>query len=386
MRVWLGLLVLTGATAVGAQMLPDAAKRANLAKAQTQQAQSQAGALEGQVRRALGEAERARAAQAALAGRIQLIEAEAEGARAQLALLRQRQRAQERRLAERQQPIVRLMAALQTMARRPPAAALVQPGSLADAVHVRAVLGTVTPQIAKQTAGLRAETEHARKLEQQAASLVRLLREKREQGQVEQQRLAAIEVSRRRNASALAATARAEIERADQLAARAATLEHLVRQLGYDTRIRDRLASLPGPLPRPARLSATLPSETVQAADARPVYRSPVFGPIIRGFGEVLPSGTRSRGVTVAARPGALVAAPGAGRISFAGVYRGYGGIAIIDHGGGYVSLITGLAAQIARTGDTVALGGPVGRAGPNGVAVELRKDGQALDLSQFVA
>src|SRR5207237_10911343 len=131
--------------------------------------------------------------------------------------------------------------------------------------------------------------------------------------------------------------------------------------LGTEGTIRDRLASRPGPLPRPARLTEALPVGNVPAAPERIAYRLPVLGPIVRGFGEMLPSGVRSRGVSIAARPGAIVVSPAQGRVTFAGLYRGYGAIAIVDHGGGFTSLVTGLASNIARIGDAVDQGSPLG-------------------------
>jgi hypothetical protein len=69
-------------------------------------------------------------------------------------------RAQQRaRLAERQEPVVRLTAALQTMARRPPALAMVQPGSIDDVVHVRSVLASTLPIIRARTPSLREEVK-----------------------------------------------------------------------------------------------------------------------------------------------------------------------------------------------------------------------------------
>ena len=58
--------------------------------------------------------------------------------------LRAEQRA---RLARQQEPLIRLTAALQTMGRRPPALALVQPGTVADLVHVRSLLASTLPQV-----------------------------------------------------------------------------------------------------------------------------------------------------------------------------------------------------------------------------------------------
>jgi murein hydrolase activator len=117
----------------------------------------------------------------------------------------------------------------------------------------------------------------------------------------------------------------------------------------------------------------------------RLAYRLPVIGRISRGFGEVLPSGARSSGVHISARPGALVVAPASGRVTFAGLYRGYGAIAIVDHGGGYASLLTGLASNSARIGDAVEGGGPLGRAGATPITVELRREGVPVALTAFI-
>ena len=55
------------------------------------------------------------------------------------------------------------------MARRPPALALVQPGSLDEVVHVRSLLASTLPVIRARTAGLRAEMARGDALRRQAA-------------------------------------------------------------------------------------------------------------------------------------------------------------------------------------------------------------------------
>ena len=109
-------------------------------------------------------------AEAAVAARIQASEADIAAAEARIAILERLQRAQEQRLAAHQQPIVKLIAALQTMARRPAAAALVQPGTVADLVHVRAVLSTMAPRVATATAGVRDEVTRAQAIQREAAT------------------------------------------------------------------------------------------------------------------------------------------------------------------------------------------------------------------------
>jgi septal ring factor EnvC (AmiA/AmiB activator) len=77
-------------------------------------------------------------------------------------------------------------------------------------------------------------------------------------------------------------------------------------------------------------------------------------------------------------QPGALVIAPASGRVAFAGPYRGYGRIMIIEHPGGWTTLITGLARIDKSVGDALLQGAPIGLAEASRptISVELRKDG----------
>ena len=117
------------------------------ARLQSDQARERSERLESQATAARDEADQARRRAAAMAARIQQAEADIQAAQARIAIIARLQRAQAERLAARQEPVVRLTAALQMMARRPLALALVQPGSVSDAVHMRAVLGQVLPVI-----------------------------------------------------------------------------------------------------------------------------------------------------------------------------------------------------------------------------------------------
>ena len=79
--------------------------------------------------------------------------------------------------------------------------------------------------------------------------------------------------------------------------------------------------------------------------------------------------------------------APTAGRVVFAGPYRDYGQILIIDHGGGWTTLITGLHRLTTRVGDAVRQGDPVGVTGArrSNITVELRRNGRPVDIIPLV-
>lgn len=339
--------------------------------------------------RATDEAARARAEAAALAARVQSAEADIAAAETRVRLveaLRMRQRA---RLAERQAPLVRLTAALQTMARRPPALALAQPGSLSDAVHVRTLLAATLPVIQERTRAIRAELAEAERLRERAGQAAQLLRDGRARLDQRRAELARIEVDQRRRSRAFVDSAMQEQDRAMALGEEARDIVDLMRRLDRQAGARDRLASLPGPLLRPALPSnARLPGADRPITIARPDgYRLPVLGRVTAGLGEVAESGVRSRGLTLATASGAQVVAPAGGSIAFAGPFEGYDRIVIIDHGGGWTSLVTGLASITVVVGQTVDAGGPLGRTGRSRpqVTVELREGGRPVDIGPII-
>jgi murein hydrolase activator len=77
-----------------------------------------------------------------------------------------------------------------------------------------------------------------------------------------------------------------------------------------------------------------------------------------------------------------VVVAPDSGRVLFSGPFRGYGLILIIEHTGGYHSLLAGLGRIDATVGRTVEAGEPVGTMGHDpdrnpSLYFELRRSGQ---------
>ncbi|MGQ3029699.1 MAG: murein hydrolase activator EnvC family protein, partial [Ferrovibrionaceae bacterium] len=90
----------------------------------------------------------------------------------------------------------------------------------------------------------------------------------------------------------------------------------------------------------------------------------PARGRIVGRYGETTESGAPRRGIVIATRAGAQVTAPAAGRVVFAGPFKGYGQLLIIAHSGGYHSLLSGFADIDASVGQRVVAGEPVGRMG----------------------
>jgi septal ring factor EnvC (AmiA/AmiB activator) len=110
---------------------------------------------------------------------------------------------------------------------------------------------------------------------------------------------------------------------------------------------------------------------------------APVHGMIRIGFGEKDGMGAPSKGITFSTRPGASVVTPLAGIVKFAGPFQKYKQILIVEHLGGYHSLIAGLARIDTVVGASLAAGEPVGITETSGspqVYYELRQDGKPIN------
>lgn len=362
----------------------DQFKAANRA---AKEAEGRAKALQRAASAERDDARRARAREAAVAASIRAAEAQIAAARARIALVDRLLRDQRARLAERQGPMARLIAALQSLVRRPAILGLVQPGSTADIVHVRAVLGSVAPVVRARSAGVRAEIARTRRLREGAELAGRSLHDGRARLERERLALVRMEAGHRLRSAGYRREAMFESDRALALGEQARELVELMDVIGAAAETREALAALPGPLPRPdAAGDDAAPSDA--ARRARAPYRLPVAGRLVTGLGEISDTGVRSRGLTLSAPAGAPVIAPAAGRVIYAGRFRGYRNIVILDHGGGWTSLIAGLDRVMARVGDQLPQGSPIGRA-PRGdaprITVELRRRGQAMDLAQLL-
>jgi murein hydrolase activator len=352
-------------------------------------AQARSNQLERNAATEQSEARKAEVQAAAVAARIQGAEADITAAEARIRIIARLQSAQRARLAERQQPIAKLTAALQTMARRPPALALVQPGSTADLVHVRSLLATIVPVVEQRTEGLRDEIAKSRALRRSADLAALSLRQGRQRLQSERLALAKLEVAHRARSRQLASSALFESDRAIALGEKARDIVDLMSVLDDQAETREALESLPGPLLRPVRVLGVQapPDDRAPPPSRNPPYRLPVLGEVVTGLGEVSSSGVRAKGLTLETTSGAQVIAPTRGRIAYAADFKGFGKIVIIDHGRGWTTLITNLALLNVKVGDEVVQGGPVGRAGPDRprITVELRRNGQAVDMTSLI-
>jgi septal ring factor EnvC (AmiA/AmiB activator) len=337
------------------------------ARAEQAAAEAEAARLERAAGNARDEAARLRAEQAAAAQQIAASEARITAADTRVRLIASYLEARRARLQTEQQPVAALLAGLAVMADRPPLLAVADQGGTDELVKVRVLLDSTLPVIRRRTAALSAQMRQGERLvkaaEQARAELDRsrqdLLTKRRSFAALEKRALeaAASAGSQALGVGDVALSAGEDVERAQAALASGRAAASLTAALANEP-------------PAPARPTAA------EFAALRPGlrYELPATATVIDGLGSVDENGIRSRGLTMATARGTAVTAPAAGVVRFAGPFRDYDGVMIIDHGGGWTSVLINVSSQL-RPGTRLRLGQQIGRAiGP--LFVELSKNG----------
>ena len=341
-------------------------------------------------------------------------EAKVAAAEARLAALTSSENGIKTSLKARQGVLIEVIAALQRMGHHPPPALLVRPEDALEAVRTAMMLGAVLPQMREQTQALatdlselakvRADITAERDSEKQALlalaedrKRIDLLVEERQKVLAQQERSLVNEQVRTATLGRDAASLKDLIARmekeitsarkaADQAAASTAALAKQPPVL------RPSLAALENP----GRLAPALPFD-----QAKGLLTLPVTGSLLRTFGSDDGNGGQEKGLSLQTSGNATVTAPCDGWVVYAGSFRSYGRLLIINAGGGYHVVMAGMARINVNLGQFVLTGEPVGAmgAGETKVAstaapvatqsklyIEFRKDGLSIDPTPWWA
>jgi septal ring factor EnvC (AmiA/AmiB activator) len=230
--------------------------------------------------------------------------------------------------ARNEHQLARLLSVLEQLKRDPPPALLVSPDDAKDAVRAAILVKAMTPDLqARAQAYAQGQTEVMR-----------------------QRRLAAVQSEALFERESRDAESLPEPEAEVRLGAPAAD----------------------GPLAPPSRLVM------------------PAAGATTRRFGDPLPGGGRSNGVTLAAARGARALSPGDGVVQYVGPVKGWGVIVILRLAGGYHLVLAGLERTSVEAGQSVAAGSPVGwavngRQSTSELYLEVREHGSPVDPARWL-
>lgn len=331
-------------------------------------AEAQTARLERIAGQARDEAGRLHAQQAAAAQAIDAAEAKIGAADVRLRLQTAYLSAHRQQLASEQQPLSALLAGLATMARRPPLLTIAGEGGTDELVKVRLLLASTLPIIRQRTSRLSAQLAEGQQLQLAALNARNELNRSRGELTARRQHYAALESKAVQRALVSGGQA---LSIGDTAMAASEDVEQLRGEKTSNQSIRVIAGKLAGEDAAP--LSPFTPEGPPPAVPF--AYQLPAVGAVVEGLQAVNDSGVQSRGLTIATSRGASIAAPAGGTVRFAGPFRDYDGVLIIDHGGGWTSLIVNVATTL-HPGDRLEIGQEVGRA-LGKVEVELSQNGR---------
>jgi septal ring factor EnvC (AmiA/AmiB activator) len=309
------------------------------------------------------------------AARIRTVENQVTGAQERLAPLDTREQSLRQSLEDRRGVMAQVLAALQRIGRHPPPALMVSPQDALQSLRSAMMLGAVLPEMRQAADQLITDLAELTRLRSQIADerdgLTRDLAALNE----EHQRLALLTEQRQKQQADNEQALEQERQRAVQLGHQADTIKDLITRMelgptGSKGRAgQDKVG--PGrtgfaALSDPGRLA---PAIAFAAAKGR--LPLPVNGARIKEFGAPDGLGGTEKGLTVAARPGAQITSPCDGWVVYAGPFRNYGQLLILNAGSGYHVLLAGMdrisvdLGQFVVTGEPVAVMGAEGGQGP---------------------
>ncbi|MBZ9717034.1 murein hydrolase activator EnvC [Mesorhizobium sp. AD1-1] len=320
-------------------------------------------------------------------------------------------------LMARRDVLAEVLGALQRMGLNPPPAILVKPEDALSSVRSAILLGAVVPELRQQTdsllADLKEQTRITASIEAERARLTAAVGDQT----AEKKRLGMLLEAKQKLEADTQTQMAAEKQRSEALAAKAGSLKELIASLeaqadksrkaadaakaaeqktadGDKTSATAELASLP--VPESNQLAAAVPFSALQGQIALPVT-----GRIKRRFGADDGNGAVMLGDMVATQSGAIVTAPADGNVLYAGPFRSYGQLLILNAGDGYHVVLAGMSRISVATGQSVLAGEPIGAMGEARVAstsvskngnatpelyVEFRKDGKPVDPAPWWA
>ena len=284
----------------------------------------------------------------------------------------------------------RVLAAMQRIAQFPPEALIAQPVKPADTVRTAILLKTAVGEVERQAAVLRDELDFLVRARREIAEREQALRETSELLDRERRRLGALMarkkvLKRRADKKAIIAE-----QRIAALAGKAKTLRELLQGIKKEqVRRKEKPAN---PASGGVKSASQGVKRTLRAiSKARGTLTLPAVGKISGRYGEKTEGGLARKGLTVVTPLGAQVTATYDGTVVYAGKFRGYGLLLIIDHGEGYHSLLAGMTRIDVEQGRQLIAGEPVGIMEQSGsgqpiLYVELRRDGQPINPLPWLA
>ena len=292
----------------------------------------------------------------------------------------------------KRQSVTKLLAALQRIENNPPPALATSPQDAANASRAGLLMKNLTLQLNDRVTDLNANLVKLNTVKDQVRVQQAVLSEN-QKSVSERKKQIEDKVSKKNTLErSLNADYAAAQRRRMALAAQAQDLQDLIEQLERKSReIIPRIkpdpnAKEPDPDPSPGSIASqpvTFPKGALRFSKSKKKLHPPVIGRLAKRYSSSHP------GIAISAAKGTQVWAPAAGRVEFAGPFKNFDQVAILNVGDGYYVLLTGLGRLLIQSDSEVSAGDPIGLMPVNSSSneklyIEVRKNGSTTDPSPW--
>ncbi|WP_208976219.1 murein hydrolase activator EnvC family protein [Polycladidibacter stylochi] len=313
-------------------------------------------------------------------------------------------------LNARRDVLAEVLSALQRIGHRPPPALAVHPQDALSAVRSAILLNAVMPELRVEAEALASDLNELTSLRSKIEDERNRYRSGAQQLAEERQKMQALLSEKEKQSSKTAAQLEQERMRLQQLAAKATSLKELLATIEQQmdsaksaanaarkaAEERKKHKDFVDPYADPGRLSPQ-----IAFAKAKGLLPLPVSGSLLQDYGVADGFGNKTNGQSIVTGPNAQVTSPTDGWVAFAGAFRSYGQMVIINAGDGYLVLLAGMDHINVELGQFVLAGEPVARMGETRLAsvnalnfnstapvlyIEFRKDGNAINPKSWWA
>lgn len=321
-------------------------------------------------------------------------------------------------LESRRAVVIDVLAALQRVGATPPPLLFADPDAILDTVRSSILLGSVVPELKGETDALMADLSAIERIRQTAAAERDALARDVSSLVRDRQDIELLVSARQKDIAGAESKANEQAAQAAALAAKSQTLKDLIGRVegevdsvskatrdanSASAKNEEDAKSANDPAAKDARnrfaaLAFRDPSRLapkVSFGELKGLLPQPVNGNLVNGFNKRDTVGGMTKGISIATRPNAIVSSPSDGWVSYAGPFRTYGQLLILNAGGGYYILLAGMDRISVSLGQFVLAGEPVATMGdpqkdtsgqPSSdkrvptLYIEFRKDGTPID------
>ena len=299
--------------------------------------------------------------------------------------------------------LIKTLSALQNLALKPTEALFVQPLTPVETILSAILLREAVPYLEQNAKKIRDELENIEKQKNKVEKQVAQITAQKQILEQEHERMKTLVQKKSRIRNSLEIKTVKAKRKVEKLASQANDLRDLLNKLEKERQLkakrqeeeRKRLAEEERKRAEEKKVEQTQRADLIKYppdiiteigkgfVKAKGQLPMPARGPVVTTFGEEKLKGVVSKGIQIKTRNMAQVTSPFDGSVIFAGPFRGYGNLIIIDHGQGYLTLLAGLESMDVDVGQMLLAGEPVGQMPDSKEAklyVELRRNNHPID------